>query len=575
MLIPFSLTIIFTVVGFLLALVLMWGAWRHRNPGSTGDQLEADASSEFGPAATNRWLRGLRIVFACLLVAIFGFHSYWVFRADPADQFARAKRLDARNRRLAESGLKGWVLDRTGKLENALIRYRNDAGVVSREYPLGAAAVHLTGYSDFVFGAGGLEHAYREWLTEPSSTYNRLASSVPVGKDLTVTVDAVLQRRVFNRLQQVGKPSAAVILLLPQNEVLAMASYPAFDPRSITNEKAWRRMSELAESSQEISPLVNRVLSTLVTGGPAFYYRPGSTFKAFTAAAAIDSGLGNERFTCRSEGFTAPASGRPIRDFAGDGHGTIGLAEAFRNSCNQYFAQLGLKLGRQRMAEYARRLRFDFGSSRSSQRVGSFWRVANGDVGDFDFIFAPPVQRMNLSEDVTPFDVALQSIGQGFDDLSVIQMALIASALSAPDGAYVSPTFELGTERRVISQFVRPETARQMRILMQSVVESGTAAPAFAGSVRISAGGKTGTADRIVTAYDAEGYPVVARIDQDGTKHFKRVGVADSWFIGFAPADQPRIAFAILVEDGGAGSRSAAPLAVKLIEDAAQLGYLK
>src|SRR5215211_1548791 len=270
--IPFILTIIFSAAGILLSLIMLWAAWRHRNPPVVSeDELPKDLK-DFGPAATNRWIRGLRIFLSLLLLTVLGFHSYWVFKADSSPEFIKANRLDARNLRLAESGLKGWVLDRTGKLENALVRYRNDGGVITREYPLGAAAVHLTGFSDYIFGAGGLEYAYRDWLTEPASTYNRVNSPIPVGKDLTVSIDSAFQREAFNLIQASGRPAAAVVLLLPNNEVLAMASTPSFEPRSITDEAVWRRMSEIAENAPLISPLVNRALGTLVTGGAAFYY---------------------------------------------------------------------------------------------------------------------------------------------------------------------------------------------------------------------------------------------------------------------------------------------------------------
>src|SRR5205085_2072865 len=206
----------------------------------------------------------------------------WVFQADSKDSaFAKATRSDARNLRLAEAGLKGWVFDRSGKLDTALIRYRNDAGVISRDYPLGAAGVHLTGYSDYIFGAGGLEYAYRDWLTEPVSNYNKMSSPTPVGQDLKVTIDSAMQRETYGLLQASGKRAAAVVLLLPNNEVLSMATAPSFEPRSINDASVWQKMSDQAENAPLISPLVNRALGTLVTGGAASYYAPGSTFKTF------------------------------------------------------------------------------------------------------------------------------------------------------------------------------------------------------------------------------------------------------------------------------------------------------
>jgi cell division protein FtsI/penicillin-binding protein 2 len=516
----------------------------------------------------------LRVFLAILILVVFGFHSYWVFRADSNAGFIRAKRMDARNRRLAASGLKGWVFDRTGKLENALIRYRADAGYVRREFPLSDAAVHVTGYSDFIFGEGGLEHAFRDHLTEPTSTYNQVVSPVPVGKDLTVTIDSSLQREVFKLVQGAGRPGAAVVLLLRGNEVLAMASAPSFDPSAITDENTWRRLSDQAERAPLLSPLVNRATGTLVTGGPAFYYRPGSTFKTFIAAVAIESGQTSEIFTCRAEGFTPPGSGRAIKDYAGHVHGPIGFAEAFKQSCNQYFCQLGLKLGKDRLASYARRLGYAISPDDNRNRALDMWRVQLGDPKDFDFIFAPPIPRMDLSASATSYDVALQSIGQGFDDMTVMTMALLASAVASPDGALASPAFEVGAPRKS-APLVNPQTASEVRQLMRGVVEAGTAATAFAHlRGKLSAGGKTGTADRVVLVYDRQGNPVVDHVDKEGRTHYKYQEYTDSWFIGFAPAENPQIAFAVVVENGGEGSRAAAPIAAKIVEKAAQAGYL-
>ena len=575
MLIPITLTIIFSAVALLLAAMLAWKAWRLKNPVS-----QSDAESiprEFGPAATNRWLYGMRAFLLLMIAAVFGAHCYWVFSAgsDPNSEFSRARRMDTRNIRLAESGLKGWMLDRTGKLENALIRYRYDAGAITRDYPLGAAAVHITGYSDYTFGSGGMEYAFRKWLNQPASGSSSLSSPVPVGQDLKVSIDSAMQREVFNQLQKTGKPSAAVVLLVQDNEVLSLASSPSFEPRSVSDEDTWERLTEQADSTPELSPLVDRALGTVVTGGAALYYRPGSTFKTFIAAVAIENGMTNERFTCRADGFTPPGSGRPVRDYEGEVHGTIGFRDAFRLSCNQYFAQLGLKLGKERLADYARRMGFASDPKDGRRLADKIWDVAHGDQADFNFIFAPPIPRMNLSREASNYDIALESFGQGYDDMTVFEMALLASAAANPKGLLIAPTFEVGIQPKILGQFISEKSAGELRQLMKLVVESGTAAGAFAPlRGRMSAGGKTGTADRIVPVYDKGGEPVVEYVDKSGQTHYKTQDWTDGWFIGFAPADNPKIAFAILVENGGQGAHSAAPVAVKIIEKAAQLGYL-
>ncbi len=571
MLISYALTIILEIAALLLMLLLAWAAWRHRNP-----PLDENTEKESGPSATNRWLRGLRAAFVLAIVAVIGFHFHWAFLADSNETFIQAKRFDARNRRFSDSALLGWVLDRTGRLENSLIRYRADRGSLTREYPLGESAAHLTGYFDFTFGAGGMEYAFRDRLTESASTYNRLLSPSPVGKDITVSIDAGFQSEVYGLLRSAGKPSAAVVLLLPKNEVLAMVSTPSFDPRQVKDQAVWTRLTDQAKEAQPLSPLVNRALGTLVTGGPAFYYRPGSTFKTFIAAVAVDSGITEEKFTCKAEGFVPPGASRPIRDFGGEVHGAIGLEDAFRHSCNQYFSQLGIRLGRERLSAYARRLGFAVTSDDSS-RSSSLWNIGEGyNRNDFNFIFAPPLARMELSSKATGHDIALQSIGEGFDDMTVMDMALLVSAVANEDGALSAPTFEINSERKIISQFVTPQSAERVRELMRGVVERGTARGGFARlQGRITAGGKTGTADRIVPVYDKQGKRVIDRVDSKGVTNYKTAESTDSWFIGFAPADNPRIVYAVVVEDGGEGARTAVPMAVKIIERAAALGYLK
>jgi cell division protein FtsI/penicillin-binding protein 2 len=574
MLVSFILTIVLSGLLLLLGLFLFRLAWLRRNPGADPENA-ADEKPGRGANAANSWLRGARTAFLLTLVVVLGFHAYWVFWASSGkdSRFARAKVLDSRNRRLAESGLKGWVLDRTGKLENALIRYRFDGKGLVREYPLGRAAVHVTGFSDFVYGAGGIEAAYRDWLTDPASTYNRIASPVPVGRDLQVSIDSDLQRELFKLIEATGKPAAAVVLSLPANEVLAMASTPSFDPLSIQDESSWRGLSEQAQdpATQPLSPLVNRALGTIVTGGPAFYYRPGSTFKTFIAAVALDTGITGEHFTCRAQGFTPPGSGHAIQDFAGEVHGTMGLKDAFRVSCNQYFSQLGLKLGKQRLADYARRLRY-LTDPDDAGRTEGLWQITDGhgQQDRFDFVFAPPAARMNLEAAATAHDVALQSFGQGFDDFTVLSMALLTAAVASGDGALTSPTFEHNAQRKVLSPFISGAAAGELRTMMRSVVESGTAAGAF--NSRFAVAGKTGTADRDVLVYDKQGQPVTFK-DDEGRARMRTQGWTDSWFVGFAPADKPRIAFAVVVENGGQGAKTAAPIAARLVEKCAARNY--
>jgi cell division protein FtsI/penicillin-binding protein 2 len=578
MLIPVVLTFIFLSIALLVALRLARYTWLTGISPVEGARITQSAGQtrRDGVAAANSWLGGTRKIFVLVVALVLGFHGYWVFWADSrGSKFSKAKVLDARNRRLAESGLKGWVLDRSGKLDAALIRYRYTGETLVREYPLGRAAVHLTGFSDFVYGSGGLEAAYRDWLTQSLSTYNRLVSPVPVGKDLQVSIDSNLQRELFRLLEATGKRGAAIVLGLPDNRVLALASVPSFDPGAIQDEDTWRRLADEADdpNTQALSPLVNRALGTLVTGGPAFYYRPGSTFKTFIAAVALDSGVTSERYLCKAEGFTPGGASRPIRDYAGEVHGMIGLREAFTHSCNQYFAQLGLKLGKARLAEYARRLRYVTDPEHAGEtRSSGLWQLGHARREQFDSVFASPVPRMNLSNDASNYDVALESFGQGYDDFTVLSMALLAATAASSDGAIAEPTLEMNQQRQVAATFISPHAAAELRAMMRAVVTSGTAAGVFNPSVNVA--GKTGTADRDVLVYDRQGRPSTY-VDSNGKTRLRTQVSTDSWFIGFAPADNPRIAFAVMVENGGQGAKVAAPLAASAVEKAAALGLLK
>ena len=575
MLLPKLLTTIFTVGALLIILVLGWAAWNHRNSQIPDNNADQEAA-RIGPVAANRWLRGLRWLLAAIVALVPITHAYWAFWADSNKNFVQAKPLDARSRRLADSRLRGWVTDRTGKLDHSLIRYRADRGIISREYPLGRAAAHVTGYSDFVFGSGGIEYAYRSLLDAPPAATGVLSGSAEVGSDLAITIDSTLQRELFEILQGTGKPSAGVVVLLPENEVIAMASSPSFDPLVVRDESEWQRLVRQAELAPERSPLVNRALGRLVTGSPAFYYRPGSTFKLFVASVAVDSGVTEEKFTCRGEGFVAPGVTRPIRDYANEVHGTIGLDDAFRLSCNQYFAQLGLKLGRERLRAYARRLGLSIDTDDTASRARDFWRFASANPSEFESIFSPPPSRLNLGTSASSYDIALQSFGQGYADLTVVQMAALVASVANKDGMVASLTLEPGAPKKTLGPFVSPASAERLRRMMHSVVENGTAAGAFARARgHLTAGGKTGTADRETLAYGPDDKPLVERIDSEGHPRYKRVALTDSWFVGFAPADNPRIAFAFVVENGGAGAHSAAPAAVRLIESATALGVLK
>jgi hypothetical protein len=566
---PYTLSLVFVGGMLLVGAFLTLLAWRARARRAAIPEDLPVETSRYGPELTNRWLGILRNVFVLLCLVAIGIHAYWVFWAPDDDDFARFAVRDQRNRRLAESSLRGWVFDRTNRPERALVKYRLDGKRIVRDYPLRDAAVHLTGYSDFVYGSAGMERGYAAQLTEPASTYNWLTSPAPVGSDMVSTIDVDLQREAYALLK--GKRGAAVVLSLPTNEVLAMASTPSFDPAIVNDDEAWRELHERAVKAPELSPLTDRALKT--------YYLPGSTFKVLVATAAVEAGLADRRFTCTSGGFLAPRSGRPILDDSGGGHGNIGLADALRVSCNQYFAQMGLEIGQARLAEVARRFGIET-TAEGPVRDTDLWRFKLADPTDFVSAFAPPPSRVLLpggfGDDYTPYSLAIESFGQGPNQMTILQLALIAAGVASPDGQLVRPAIEAGVDPQPIGRVCAPETAARVREMMRGVVESGTAAGAFAPlRGRISAGGKTGTAQREVISRDPRTLEPRTFKGRDGKEYVQRETSVDALFIGFAPYENPQIAFAVVVEGAGHGSTAAAPVAVGLIQKAAGLGLLK
>ena len=180
----------------------------------------------------------------------------------------------------------------------------------------------------------------------------------PVGQDLALTIDFDLQRAAAEQLQN---RRGAIVMLNPQTgEILAMASSPGFDPDDVNNDPTWAKL----QSDVANKPMLNRAINE--------YYLPGSTLKTLTAAAGIDARMDDKVYTCRGGGWTPPGSGRPIRDDEGESHGTIGLLDAFTVSCNQYFAQLGVEVERQRMGEAAARFGLQvFPTGAASLRAGN------------------------------------------------------------------------------------------------------------------------------------------------------------------------------------------------------------
>src|SRR5215470_8462217 len=577
---PFIATIVLLVGLAGLILALFTSTWRYRSRVAISDQTrqaEAKIPEDFGPRLTSRRLRYVRLSFALMVVAALGFHAYWgLFATGPFGEsaaFAALKhKRDQRNRREAESTLRGWIYDRHHDPRRALAKYRYLNGGIIRDYPLGPGAAHIVGYGTLSHGDVLLERVaatLRPSQPEKSwwgklTDFNNGATRPPVGPDMVLTIDYDLQKAAAEQLKD---RRGAIIMLNPQTgELLAMASAPSFDPSDVDNE--WQEIWNDAGRK----PLLNRALDE--------YYLPGSTFKTLTASAAIEARLEDKIFTCRGEGWTPPGSTRPIRDDEGESHGTLNLLEAYTRSCNQYFSQLGVEVERQRMGETASRFGLSvYDTGAQSIGVGAFhdlWNTGNKVLSD---VLAPLHSTFVAGRKITKYDLALESIGQGYVQLTPIQMAMISAAVANSRGEVMRPTIEMGRQPVALSQAMSTDTAAKMRTLMASVVERGTASKIFGTMVRnagLTAGGKTGTAQRDAPMIDPKTGKPVTYVDSRGRTRIKMEEKhrIDSWFIGFAPVENPKIAWAVIVEGGGYGARTSAPIAGNLLVKAKSLGLL-
>jgi peptidoglycan glycosyltransferase len=340
------------------------------------------------------------------------------------------------------------------------------------------------------------------------------------GNDAVLTVNIGLQQLAADQLK--GKRGAVVVLDPATGAIRAMVSAPQFDPQ---------QPGEYIKAAH--APMFNRATHGL--------YPPGSTFKVLVAAAAIARGQVVE-LDCPAEGFSAEPGARPIRDheyYAAQGntwfnrwhgHGRIDLATALRKSSNVYFAQLGVKLGGAVLADQL--TRWEFGKSHAYY-VGTDGSLVS--------------KSCSVPALATRREVAQMSIGQGRLLVTPLQMAMVAATV-ANGGIMMAPLLDATKPPQSLGRKMKAADAARLGHMLERAVSRGTGRGALASGVSVC--GKTGTAQN-------------------------SAGADHGWVICYAPAHAPRIALAVLVENGGYGSTAAVPIAAALIRRARELGLLK
>lgn len=404
-----------------------------------------------------------------------------------------------------------------------------------RTYPMGELFGHITGYYSINYGASRIESAYNDELLGDSGVVSiqdiedRFTDSEEQGDRVRLTIDSRLQEAARTAL---GDERGAIVALDPQSgEIRALWSNPSFDPEPLASFDTKEQTSYWRSLDPE-SPK-----SSLVDIATTRGYPPGSTFKVVTASAALDSGryTPTDRFP-DPVALDLPLTDDTLTNFTRTscaGGGTIDLFTALKISCDTTFAQIGLEIPDEvfEMAE-------SFGFN---------------DALPFD-IRNEPSLFPEIPDDREP-ERAKAAIGQQDVVATPLQMALVAAGV-ANDGDVMSPHLvrEIidrngGVVRRfepeTMSEAMSSETANEVTRMMVAAVESGTGTAARIDGIDVA--GKTGTAQTV----------------EGANPH--------TWFICFAPAEDPQLAVAVIVENGGSfgseatGGAVAAPIAREML----------
>ncbi|HEU4948694.1 MAG TPA: penicillin-binding transpeptidase domain-containing protein [Kribbella sp.] len=477
----------------------------------------------------NSAIRRLAVAAIILMLALMANSTYL--------QAFRSNELNGRNdnRRVRDSQFsvnRGPIL--IGSTPVAQSKPSNDRFMFQRIYASGKVYAPVTGFYSYKYGRSGIELSQNSELngSDPSMAFRRIIDVISnrpqQGGSVTLTLNAAAQQAAYSGLA--GKTGAVVAIEPKTGRILAMATMPSYDPNQLAShdlakvDASWKRLTE--DPSQ---PMLNRAIRQT--------YPPGSTFKLVTAAAALSSGKYTPETKVNSPAelplpqTTTPLVNEDNKNCGGSNNATLTIA--LRYSCNTAFGSLGLALGPDALREQA--AKFGFGERQLSELSG----VASQFPGD-----------------PNPPQTAQSAIGQFDVRATPLQMAMVAAGI-ANKGEVMKPylvqnvkTADLKTVSETkpesLHQAITPDVAAQLTTMMVDVVNNGTGKPGRIDNVQVA--GKTGTAQ---TSKDRPPF---------------------AWFTAFAPADDPKVAVAVLIEDANiprndiAGGTLAAPIAKKVME---------
>lgn len=546
-------------------------------------ELPRSVARKTTQAVANRSLVVWQVFFVALAATVFGFQVYWTYFAEESNQqFQALAYKDLRTRRTSASNLRGWMLDRTGKLDAALAYYKvgRDGGL-ERSFPLEKEMAHLLGTER---GTPGLERSLYKKEADPMpeawEILTKYKKPEPEQKDVRITIDRDLQQFVAKQLE--GKLGAIVVINPQSGDVLAMYSNPSYSLDEAQDLNSYLKL----EANKNQKPLLNRTIRE--------YYVPGSTFKTVTMISSFRAGKQDTLLPDVAECYVPFRGSRPICDAGGSCEIcqlSVDLTEAFKVSSNQYFAQLANVLGRERMAETVRLLGIApvdaVGDALTQGYFPDIWNTSNRQIAN---AIAPTRSTIVVGKELTLYDFGLEGMGQGLaSQMTPFQMALVASAAGNLQGRLMKPKIEADLQPQMFAQVLSPQQGAAVRQIMSTVTEEsggtgGRVKAALAGT-GIVVGGKTGTAEKDnVPIYDPNTgerkYNIVKKKGPNGEtieeKRYLTFNRVDGWFISIAPLENPQLAIAVVIEDikGQFGGGTAAPVAANVILKARDLGLL-
>ena len=459
--------------------------------------------------ARNREYSFVSWFFVLIFVSLIGYVVY--FNAVKSEDFINSP-YNTRQDTFSDRVVRGAIQSSDGQVLAQTNVYED--GTEERVYPYENIFAHVVGYDSN--GKSGLESEANFQLLTSNQFFldqmkNELRGSKNMGDTVVSTLNASLQATAYNAL---GDRRGAVVAIEPSTgKILVEVSKPDFDPNTIAEN--WDRLV----SDENNSSLLNRA-----TNGA---YPPGSTFKVIMALDYFRSKGSFEGYSYLCQG-SITLDEHTISCYNGTVHGQEDFYSAFASSCNCAFADMGSNMGAASMRKTAEELLFNKKLPLPSYKKSSFTLEKNSPV---PLIMQTAIGQGNTL--VSPMHMAL--ITSAIANGGVLMKPYLIDQVKSSDGEVIKTT-----EPEVYKKLMTTNEANLLGKLMKKVVESGTAS-ALSGR-GYTAAGKTGSAE----------------FDENGSSH--------SWFIGYSNVDNPDIAVAVIVENGGTGSQAAVPIAGEIFD---------